>query len=105
MAIFYQDAVKQIRSTEAILHSLCKRLGQKDHEEFTEELLEKSGGRKKEMASFLFKVVNCLLDCIKLLKTGCLEVDALKSVAKYVIKDLADVFVFVTPVPKFLQLY
>ena len=91
MATFYQDAVKQIGSTEAILHSLYKKLGRKDHVEFTEELLEKSGGTKKEMASFLFKVVNCSLDCIKLLKTGCLEVDALKSEAKYAMKELADV--------------
>ena len=44
MATFYQDAVKQIGSTEAILHSLYKKLGRKDHVEFTEELLEKSGG-------------------------------------------------------------
>ena len=91
MATFYQDAVKQIGSTEAILHSLYKKLGRKDHIEFTEELLERSGGTKKEMASFLFKVVNCSLDCIKLLKTGCLEVDALKSEAKYAMKELADV--------------
>ena len=33
--------------------------------------------RKKELSSFLFKVVNCLLDLIKLLKNGCLQ-DSLK---------------------------
>ena len=79
MATFYQDAIKQIGSTEAVLHSLYKKIGRKDHVEFTEELLENRGGTKKDLASFLFKVVNCSLDSIKLLKSGCLEVDALKS--------------------------
>ena len=91
MATFYQDAVKQIGSTEAVLHSLYKKLGRKDHVEFTEELLEKNGGTKKEMASFLFKVVNCSLDCIKLLKAGCLEVDGLKTEARCALKELSDV--------------
>ena len=59
MATFYQDAVKQIGSTEAVLHSLYKKIGRKDHVEFTEELLENRGGTKKDLASFLFKVVNC----------------------------------------------
>ena len=91
MATFYQDALKQIGSTESVLHSLYKKLGRKDHVEFTEELIERNCGTKKDMASFLFKVVNCSLDCIKLLKSGCLEVDALKSEAKCAMKDLAEV--------------
>ena len=66
-------------------------MGQKDHVEFTKELLEKSGGTKKEIASVLIKVMNCSLDCIKMLKTGCLEVDALTSELKYAMKGLADV--------------
>ena len=90
MATFYQDAVKQIGSTEAVLHSLYKKIGRKDHVEFTEELLENRGGTKKDLASFLFKVVNCSLDCIKILKSGCLEVDALKTESKCAIKDLAE---------------
>ena len=91
MATFYQDAVKQIGSTEAVLHSLYKKIGRKDPVEFTEELLENRGGTKKDLASFLFKVVNCSLDCIKILKSGCLEVDALKTESKCAIKDLAEV--------------
>ena len=35
--------------------------------------------------------MNCSLDCIKVLKSGCLEVDALKSEAKCAIKHLAEV--------------
>lgn len=91
MATFYQDAVKQIGMTEAVLHSLYKKIGRKDHVLFTEELIENKGGTKKELAAFLFKVVNCSLDCIKIMKSGCLEVDALKSEAKCAIKDLAEV--------------
>ena len=92
MVTFYQDALKQIGSTESVLHSLYKKLGRKDHVEFTEELIERNCGTKKDMASFLFKVVNCYkLDCIKPLKSGCLEVDALKSEAKCAMKDLAEV--------------
>ena len=91
MATFYQDAVKQIGMTEGVLHSLYKKIGRKDHVLFTEELLENKGGTKKELASFLFKVVNCSLDCIRIMKSGCLEVDALKSEAKCAIKDLAEV--------------
>ena len=91
MATFYQDAVNQIGCTESVLHSLYKKIGRKDHVELTEELLEKQLKTKKELASFLFKVVYCSLDCIKLLKSGCLEVDALKSESKSAIKDLAEV--------------
>ena len=79
MATFYQDAVRQIGSTESELHSLYKKLGRKDHVEFTQDLIEKTGGTRKEMASFLFRIVNCTLDCLKLLKSGCLEVDVLKA--------------------------
>ena len=91
MATFYQDAVNQIGSTESVLHSLYKKIGRKDHVELTEELLERQLKTKKELASFLFKVVNCSLDCIKLLKIGCLEVDALKSESKSAVKELAEV--------------
>ena len=90
MATFYQDAVRQVGMTEAVLHSLYKKIGRKDHVLFTEELLDK-GGTKKELVTFLFKIVNCSLDCVKLLKSGCLEVDALKSEAKCAHKDLAEV--------------
>ena len=90
MAAFYQDAVNQIGRTESVLHSLYKKIGRKDHIPLSEELVEKCGN-KKELASFLLKVVNCSLDCIKVLKSGCLEVDALKSEAKCAIKDLAEV--------------
>ena len=91
MATFYQDAVNQIGSTESVLHSLYKKIGRKDHVELTEELLEKQLRTKKELASFLFQIVNCWLDCIKLLKSGCLEVDALKSESKSAVKELAEV--------------
>ena len=91
MATFYQDAVKQIGMTEGVLHLLYKKIGRKDHVQFTEELLENKGGNKKELASFLFKVVNCLLDCIKIMKIGCLEVNDLRSEGKCAIKDLAEV--------------
>ena len=91
MATFYQDAVRQIGSTESELHSFYKKLGRKDHVEFTQDLIEKTGGTRKEMASFLFRIVNCTLDCIKLLKSGCLEVDALKTESKCAMKDLAEV--------------
>ena len=39
----------------------------------------------------MFKVVNCSVDLIKLLKSGCLELDSLKSEAKHAIKELAGV--------------
>ena len=91
MATFYQDAVRQIGSTESELHSFYKKLGRKDHVEFTQDLIEKTGGTRKEMASFLFRIVNCTLDCVKLLKSGCLEVDALKTESKCAMKDLAEV--------------
>ena len=91
MATFYQNAVKQIRSTEAVFLSWYKKMGRKDHVQFTEELVFTNGGTKKELSSFLFKVVNCSLDLMKLLKSGCLEVYSLKSEAKHAIKDLADV--------------
>ena len=87
MATFYQDAVKQIGTTEAILHSLNKKLGRKDHIDFTEELVSTNGGTKKELSSFLFKVVNCSLDLIKLLKSGCLKLDSLKSEAEQANKN------------------
>ena len=35
--------------------------------------------------------MNCSLDSIKLLKSGCLEVDALKSESECAIKELAEV--------------
>ena len=91
MATFYQDAKKRIGSTEAVLHSLYKKVCRNDHVEFTEELLENRRGTEKYLASFLFKVVNCSIDCIKILKSGCLEVDALKAESKCAIKDLAEV--------------
>ena len=91
MATFYQDAVKQIGTTEAVLHSLYKKLGRKDHIDFTEELVSTNGGTKKELSSFLFKFVNCSVNLIKSLKSGCLEVDSLKSEAKHAIKELAGV--------------
>ena len=74
MATFYQDAVKQIGTTEAVFHSLYKKMGRKDHVEFTEELVFTNGGKKKELSSFLFKVFNCSQGFIKLLKSGCLEI-------------------------------
>ena len=43
MATFYQDAVIQIRNTEAVFHSLYKKTGRKDHVEFTEELVLTDG--------------------------------------------------------------
>ena len=40
MATFYQDAVRQIGSTESELHSLYKKLGRKDlNVEFTQDLI------------------------------------------------------------------
>ena len=56
MATFYQDAIKQIGSTEAVLHSLYKKIGRKDHVEFTEELLENRGGKKKDLDPFLLEL-------------------------------------------------
>ena len=66
-------------------------MGRKDHVEFTEELVSTNGGTKKELLSYLFKVVNCLQELIKLLKSGCLVLDSLKSEAKHAIKELAGV--------------
>ena len=93
MATFYQDAVKQIGTTEAVLHSLYKKLGRKDHIDFTEELVvvSSNGGTKKELSSFLFKIVYCSVNLIKSLKSGCLELDSLKSEAKHAKKELAGV--------------
>jgi hypothetical protein len=36
-------------------------------------------------------IVNCSLDCVKLLKSECLDVNALKSEAKCAHKDLVEV--------------
>ena len=70
---------------------MYKKLGRKDHIDFTEELVSTNGGTKKELSSFLFKFVNCSVNLIKSLKSGCLEVDSLKSEAKHAIKELAGV--------------
>ena len=87
ISTFHQDAVKQIGTTEAAFHSLYKKMGRKDHVEFTEELVFTKGGTKKQLSSFLFKVVNRSLDLIKWVKSRCLEVDSLK----HAIKELAEV--------------
>ena len=71
MDTLYRDEVKQIGTTEPVLHSMYKKLGRKDHIDFTEELVYTNGGTKKELSSFLFKVVNYSVDLIKLLKSGC----------------------------------
>ena len=53
MATFYQDAVKQIGSIEAVLHSLNKKIGCNDHVGFTEELIENRGRTKNDFCSKL----------------------------------------------------
>ena len=55
------------------------------------ELESTNGGTKKELSSFLFKIVNCSVNLTKLLKSGCLELDSLKSEAKHAMKELAGV--------------
>ena len=45
MATFYQNAVIQIGKTEAVFHCLDKKMGRKDHVEFT-ELVFTNGGTK-----------------------------------------------------------
>ena len=64
-----------------------KKLNRKDHVEFTQDLIEKTGETRKEMAWSLFMIVNCTLDCDKLLKSGCFEVDALKTESKSAMRD------------------
>ena len=73
MATFYQDAVKQIGTTEEIFHSLYV---QED---------------KPKTSWWVHWVVNCLLALIKLLKSGRLDVNSLKLEAKHAIKELAEV--------------
>ena len=73
------------------LHSLYENLGKKDHAEFTEKLIEKNRGTKKDISSFLLKAVNCSLDCKMLLKNGCPEVDGQKLEALSARKELDEV--------------
>jgi hypothetical protein len=54
-------------------------------------LIEQKGGTKSDFSAFLFDLVNTTLDCVRVLKSGCLEVDALKSEAKTAHMDLADI--------------
>ena len=92
MATFYQDATRHVDAAESVLHKLYKKLGKKEpHAEMTANLIEQKGGTKSDLAAFLFEVVNVTLDCVRVLKSGCLEVDALKSEAKTAYKELAEV--------------
>ena len=92
MATFYQDATSNIQAAESALHKLYKKLGKKEpHAELTAKLIEQRGGTKIDLAELLFDLVNTTLDCVSVLKSGCLEVDALKSEAKTAYKELADV--------------
>ena len=92
MATFYQDATSNIQAAESALHKLYKKLGKKEpHAELTAKLIEQRGGTKIDLAELLFDLVNTTLDCVSVLKSGCLEVDVLKSEAKTAYKELADV--------------
>ena len=92
MATFYQDAMTHIEVAESVLHKLYKKLGKKgSHAILTPDLIEQKGGTKSDLSAFLFDVVNSTLDCVRVLKSGCLEVDALKSEAKTAYKDLAEI--------------
>jgi hypothetical protein len=57
----------------------------------TANLIEQKGGTKIDLPAFLLDLVNTTLDCVRALKIGCLEVDALKSEAKTAYKDLATI--------------
>ena len=55
--------------------------------------IEKNGGTNKETSEFLLRIIfkNCsTLDCVKLLKSGCLEVYLLNSEGKTSLKERAE---------------
>ena len=80
MSTFYCDATKQIGVAESVLHKLYRKLGKKEpHAELTADLIENRGGNKPDLAKFVFDLVNVTLDCVKVIKSGCLEVDCLNS--------------------------
>jgi hypothetical protein len=43
------------------------------------------------LSAFLFDLLNITLDCVRVLKSGCLEVDALKLEVKTAYKDLDNI--------------
>ena len=92
MATFCRDAMSRVEAAETVLHELYSVLGKKGSNfKLTPDLIEKKGGTKDELAVFLFDFVNIAKDCMKLLKSGCVEVDALKSETKTAYKELAEV--------------
>ena len=92
MTTFYRDATKHIGVAESVLHKLYRKLGKKEpHAELTADLIESKGGNKPDLAKLVFELANVTLDCVKIIKSGCLEVDDLKSEAKNALKELAEV--------------
>ena len=92
MTTFYRDATKHIGVAESVLHKLYKKLGKKEpHAVLTADLIENKGGNKPDLAKFVFELVNVTLECVQVIKSGCLEVDCLKTEAKTALKDLAEV--------------
>ena len=84
--------MSRVEAAETVLHKLYSKLGKKGSNfKLTPDLIEKKAGNKDELAVFLFDFVNIAQDCMKVLKSGCVEVDTLKSETKSAYKELAEV--------------
>ena len=88
MATFYQGATKSINSLESVLHGIYKKIGKGKDFQLSGELIEKSCGSKKDISEMLCNIMNTSMDCVKILKVGCAEVDELKSESKGTLKEL-----------------
>ena len=91
MATFYQGATKSINSLESVLHGIYKKIGKGKDFQLSGELIEKSCGSKKDISEMLCNIINASVDCVKMLKAGCAEVDELKSEAKGAFRELTEV--------------
>ena len=60
---------------ETVLHELYKQLGRKGDGSVTVDLIDRKGGRgpKKELTEWSLRLLNVTVDCMKLLKSGCVE--------------------------------
>ena len=80
--------MSRVEAAETVLHKLYSKLGKKGSNfKLTPDLIEKKAGNKDELAVFLFDFVNIAQDCMKVLKSGCVEVDTLKSETKSAYKE------------------
>ena len=91
MATYYQDSVKQIDAADNVLRRFYKKIGKTSDGEVTVDMIEQKGGTKKDLALWMLKFLNLTVDCLKLVQSGCAEVDSLTKETKDAYKDLASI--------------